>query len=90
MIEITKLGTAFHKRTIDSEGLQKDTIEVKVPLSLLTEEAQNILDYWCVEDFNSAEIDWFEDEICLRYKTFHYLPEGYIPKGYVDIDDIED
>ena len=86
MVEITKLGTATHSTKIDSGCYQVDKIKVNIPLSLLTEEAQNLLNYWCVEEFNFAEIDWAEDEIVLYYRTSHFLPG---PICAVDMNEAE-
>lgn len=78
-----ELGKVIHTKTI-KDGLQTDRIRICVPLSALSEEAQATLDYWWVEEFDYAFIDWNEGLIKLYYKTEHYLPEGYEPE---EVDD---
>ena len=76
MEKLLEAGIVTHTRTV-KDGLQTDRIRVCVPLSALSEEARTTLDYWWVEDFNYAFIDWEEGLIKLYYRTDHYLPEGY-------------
>lgn len=78
------LGDAVHTRTVDAEGLQIDRIRVSIPISALSQDAKALLDYWWVEEFNYAFIDWNEGLIKLYYKTQHYLPDGYEPEGVDD------
>lgn len=33
------------------------------------------LQYWCIEDFDDAEIDFFRNQIIFTYTTIHPLPE---------------
>jgi len=75
-----ELGKAVHTRAVDAEGLQTDRIRVSIPLSALSEDAKDLLGYWCVEDFYCSVLDWADDEIRLYYRTDHYLPEGYEPE----------
>ena len=81
MKEITSLGTATHTCVVDKEKLQVDRIRVSIPLSALTEEAQTLLWYWMVEDFDCAFLDWADGEIRLYYRTEHYLPKDYEPEA---------
>ena len=87
MIKISNdLGTATHTSEVEEYRIQTDRIKVSVPLSALSEEAKKLLDYWLVEEFDYACLDWQDGEIRLYYKTAHYLPAEYDDEE-VDEDD---
>lgn len=78
MIKISNdLGTATHTSEVEECRIQTDSIKVSIPISVLSDDAQKLLTYWWVEDFDYAYINWQDGEIRLGYRTAHYLPAEY-------------
>ena len=83
-----KNGKVKHKKKIvrsDGEIVQTDSLTTTIPLDAIDEDGVSLLDYWWVEEFDRAYIDWKNYQIVLDYKTTHYLNECD-----VDSDEIED
>lgn len=73
------LGTVEHTtklETFKSEELQTDSFKTVIPLTAITQSGIDVLADWCVEDLDSAFIDWKSGNLILEYKTEHYLPRN--------------
>lgn len=79
-----KVGTAIHTCEVESCKIQTDRIKVSIPISALSDDAQKLLDYWLVEEFDYACLDWQDGEIRLYYRTSHHLPTDY------DVDELDE
>ena len=81
-------GKVIHNREFKEGGeIQIDSFKVKISLDCLTDEGYRLLSNWCVEELDSASIDWLRGEIILEYTTEHYLPSGYADKN--ELEDFE-
>lgn len=78
-----KIGEVTHSRVIEGD-LQTDRFSVKIPLSVLSDEAQALLDYWCVEEFDYAYLDRESGLIVLVAIHEGALPDGYEPECLED------
>lgn len=78
-----KVGEVTHSRVVEGD-VQKDRFSTKIPLSVLSEKAQNLLDYWCVEDFDYAYLDRETGVIVLVATHEGILPDGYEPESIED------
>ena len=78
-----KVGEVAHSRVIEGD-LQIDRFSTKIPLSAISDEAQELLDYWCVEEFDYAYLDRESGLIVLVATHEGVLPEGYEPECLED------
>ncbi len=73
-------GKTEHKRVITKEDgayIQFDYLTTRIHLNALTDDSVDLLNYWCIEDFDRAFIDWEKYEIVLIYSAKHYVPETH-------------
>jgi len=73
-------GTTEHQRAITKEDgnyIQFDYLIARVSLNALTDNAVALLDYWGVEDFDRAFIDWENYEIIFVYRTEHCVSKAH-------------
>lgn len=77
------VGEVTHSRVIEGD-VQKDRFSTKIPLSILADEAQELLDYWCVEEFDYAYLDRESGLIVLVAIHEGALPDGYEPESLED------
>lgn len=73
-------GTVEHKREMfkeDGKYRQDDTLTTKISMDALQDKSKYLLNYWWVEDFDCAYIDWDKNEFVMVYRTKHYVPEDY-------------
>ena len=69
-------STVEHRRSISKEEtqyVQTDTLTTKISLYSLENKSKFLLDYWWVEDFDRAYIDWENHEIVLVHTAEHYV-----------------
>ena len=78
-----KVDEITHSRVIERD-LQIDRFSVKIPMSVLSEKAQKLLDYWCVEEFDYAYLDRETGVIVLVATHEGILPDGYEPESLED------
>lgn len=78
-----KIGEITHNRVIEGD-VQTDRFSTKIPLSVLSDEAQDLLNYWCVEEFDYAYIDRKTDLLVLVATHEGVLPDGYEPECLED------
>lgn len=80
-------GTTEHKKVITKENgnyIQFDYLTTKISLNALADNAVALLDYWGVEDFDRAFIDWKNYNIILIHRTEHYLPGEFVTEVLKD------
>lgn len=88
-------GKVFHHRIIYPYGyksgyVQKDKITATISLDFIEkDDLDKKLWYWCVEDFDSAHIDWKNHQIVLEYKTEHTISKEDIPDMLEGPDTVE-
>ena len=73
-------STVEHRRSISKEEnqyVQADTLTTKISLYSLENKSKFLLDYWWVEDFDRAYIDWENHEIVLVHTAEHYVPKDH-------------
>ncbi|MCQ5128807.1 hypothetical protein NE562_03990 [Butyricicoccus faecihominis] len=78
-----KVGEVTHSRVVDGD-LQTDRFSVKIPLSVLSDEAKDLLDYWYVEEFDYAYLDRESGLLVLVATHEGVLPDGYEPESLED------
>lgn len=67
-------GKVIHTKKIQrSDGVEDrlDTLTTSIPFDCIDDEGLGILQYWCIEDFDYAYIDWHNMEIVMVYRTYH-------------------
>lgn len=67
-------GKVTHTKKIQrSDGVEErlDKLVTSIPIDCLDEEGRGLLQYWCIEDFDYAYIDWKNDELVMVYSTYH-------------------
>ena len=57
--------------------IQFDRLTTRISLRALADKVVELLDYWCVSEFDSAYIDWSNYELVLAYETEHYVDRDY-------------
>lgn len=88
---INLVGKVTHKRATFPDEVAKtqfDSIQVDIPLDLISENGVGCMAYWGVYDFDTAYADWNKGVIHLEYTTMHPLAvQDETEEGMVEVFD---